>query len=163
MLIQQIAAPCPPSTHPATTSSTPPTPYPHPHPAPQLWKRLFPSAAVSFIELDAKCAESFRADIEATGGRLYTGPQADPATLAPVLADAASLGPFDLIVDDGGHHPEHQRRSLELLWPALRPFGVYVVGTHDAGCRAGTAPTRIRAGVLPARLALSKCPASGWM
>lgn len=93
----------------------------------QLWKRLFPHAAVSFIEVDAPCADKFRADIEATGGRLYTGPQAEPATIAPVLADAAAIGPFDLIVDDGGHHPEHQRLSLELLWPTLRPFGLYVI------------------------------------
>ncbi|KAL4448222.1 hypothetical protein ABPG75_005441 [Micractinium tetrahymenae] len=92
-----------------------------------LWRRLFPRAAISFIEIDAQCAEKLRTDIEATGGRLYIGPQAEPATVAPVLTDAASLGPFDLIVDDGGHHPVHQRLSLELLWPALRPFGLYVI------------------------------------
>jgi hypothetical protein len=94
----------------------------------KLWRALFPRAAVSFIEYHANCAKEFQADIEATGGRLFTGSQADPKVLGAVVGWASRIGGFDLIIDDGGHDPVHQRQSLEgLFGPALRPGGVYVV------------------------------------
>jgi hypothetical protein len=36
-------------------------------------------------------------------------------------------GGFDLVVDDGGHTMAQQRASLEGLWRAVRPGGLYVV------------------------------------
>ena len=58
----------------------------------QLWQRLFPKAQISFIEGDGACAEKFRSVIEATGGRLYVGLQADAAAIAQVTAGIAGLG-----------------------------------------------------------------------
>ncbi len=35
--------------------------------------------------------------------------------------------PFDIILDDGGHMPNQQKRSFEALFPLLHPTGVYIV------------------------------------
>lgn len=99
----------------------------------QLWKALFPRAAVSFIEFDGPCAEGFRAQIEATGGQLFIGPQADGAVMAAAVEAGQKAGGYDLIVDDGGHVPTDQRASLEGLWPALRPGGLFVVCAAECG------------------------------
>jgi len=36
-------------------------------------------------------------------------------------------GPFDVIIDDGSHMTADQQKTFELLWPAVRPGGVYVI------------------------------------
>ena len=55
-------------------------------------------------------------------------PQADGSLLAEVVSDASEDGEgFDVIVDDGGHHPDMQMASLAGLWPALKSGGVYIV------------------------------------
>ena len=39
---------------------------------------------------------------------------------------AAQVGPFDIIVDDGGHRMREQRMSLETLFKHVKPGGVYL-------------------------------------
>jgi hypothetical protein len=36
-------------------------------------------------------------------------------------------GPFDLVIEDGSHHPVHQRNCLVETLPFVRPGGVYVL------------------------------------
>lgn len=52
------------------------------------------------------------------------GDQADPAFLEEV---ARRHGPFDVVIDDGGHMVSQQVASLEVLLPHVRPGGVYLV------------------------------------
>lgn len=42
------------------------------------------------------------------------------------LAMMASKG-FDIIIDDGSHHPDHQLRSFLTLFPHVPPGGIYVI------------------------------------
>ncbi len=62
----------------------------------------------------------------------------DRLTLINMDHNHAALGAIfkagcaDIIVDDGCHHPPVQRRSHELLWPALKPGGMYWV--EDINC-----------------------------
>ena len=49
--------------------------------------------------------------------------QADAAT----LRECAEHGPFDLIVDDGSHFPEHQMLAFETLFAAVKPGGVFII------------------------------------
>jgi predicted O-methyltransferase YrrM len=44
-----------------------------------------------------------------------------------VLETADSGVLYDLIVDDGGHSMKQQQASLEGLWDALKPGGVYII------------------------------------
>jgi len=36
-------------------------------------------------------------------------------------------GPFDVIIDDGGHKPGQHLASLQALWPHVKPGGWYVI------------------------------------
>ncbi len=49
-------------------------------------------------------------------------------------------GPFDLIVDDGGHDGPTVVRSFALLWPLVRPGGYYVVEDWAVALRASERP-----------------------
>jgi len=49
------------------------------------------------------------------------------------------LGSWDVIIDDGSHHPEHVIFSLFSLWKSVRPGGIYVVEDLETGYwKAGT-------------------------
>lgn len=37
----------------------------------------------------------------------------------------ADHGPFDVVVDDGGHRPEQQKTSFIHLFPHVKPGGLY--------------------------------------
>lgn len=36
-------------------------------------------------------------------------------------------GPFDIVIDDGGHKPHQHLSSLEALWPFMKPGGWYCI------------------------------------
>lgn len=55
------------------------------------------------------------------------GDQADVGFLQRFAADTTADGLFDLVIDDGGHSMEQQIVSLERLWPAVKPGGLYVI------------------------------------
>lgn len=67
-----------------------------------VWREFLPKARISILEFDAKCAESFRDKVE----QLFTGDQSDFAKLAQV----GKAGPYDVIIDDGGHTNKQQVR-----------------------------------------------------
>jgi len=52
------------------------------------------------------------------------GDQANPADLARVQEEH---GPFDVIIDDGGHTVNQQITSAEVLFPLLNDAGVYLI------------------------------------
>jgi hypothetical protein len=55
---------------------------------------------------------------------IVQGSQADGAFLAKV---AAEHGPFDMVIDDGSHVPEHVILSFNTLFPAVSSEGFYVI------------------------------------
>ena len=52
------------------------------------------------------------------------GDQEDPEFLASVVAEH---GPFDIVIDDGGHTMGQQIASIETLFPSVSDGGVYLV------------------------------------
>ena len=61
---------------------------------------------------------------------VHAGDQADRALLRRLADD---YGPFDVVIDDGGHTAAQQVASFEALFPGLRPRGAYVVeDTHTS-------------------------------
>ncbi len=55
---------------------------------------------------------------------LEVGKQED---VAFQVAFAGRHGPFDLVIDDGGHAPEQHLASLAALWPHIKPGGWYAI------------------------------------
>jgi len=91
-----------------------------------LWKGFFgPDARLTFADIEPTCTRFAEPGIE-----IEIGDQADPEFLK---AMAARRGPFDLIIDDGGHMMHQQKASFTHLWPHLKDGGIYVIeDTHTS-------------------------------
>jgi hypothetical protein len=86
-----------------------------------MWQRFFgPGMEIVGIDVDPTAKQL--ADPRIT---VLLGDQEDTAFLESVVAEH---GPFDIIIDDGGHTMGQQIASIEALFPAaLRDGGVYLV------------------------------------
>lgn len=71
------------------------------------------------IDIDQRCADLARRNIH-----IRNGDQSDRDFLRRVVAED---GPFDVIIEDGSHLPEHQIIAFEELWSAVKPGGVMLV------------------------------------
>ncbi|MBC6437049.1 MAG: class I SAM-dependent methyltransferase [Rhodobacteraceae bacterium] len=91
-----------------------------------MWKGYFgPNARLAFVDIDPACRD--HAEPATT---VEIGDQTDPAFLADV---AQKHGPFDVVIDDGGHMMNQQITSFEHLWPHLSDQGLYLVeDTHTS-------------------------------
>lgn len=60
--------------------------------------------------------------------------QGDQAALTRIVDDARSSEPLDLIIDDGSHILGPTRASFEVLFPRLRPGGLFVIEDWSSEC-----------------------------
>lgn len=92
----------------------------------RMWRDFFAEgSAVSFIDIDPACRA-----LELPGTEIRIGDQTDAGFLGAL---GREKGPFDLIVDDGGHQMHQQIGSFRALWPHLKDGGLYVVeDTHTS-------------------------------
>ncbi|KAK3288873.1 hypothetical protein CYMTET_3667 [Cymbomonas tetramitiformis] len=81
-----------------------------------LWTRYFtnPLVEITFIELDAQCVQRFGEQIYKNGKKVsvVAGDQANVSLLAEVTR---RYGPFDVVIDDGGHTFHQQRTCIEFF------------------------------------------------
>lgn len=85
-----------------------------------IWRRYFgPDALIIGVDIDPRCR-----GYEDGHTLVRIGSQADPAFLQAL---AAEFSDFDVILDDGGHTMEQQLTSFEMLYPTVRPGGIYMV------------------------------------
>jgi len=83
------------------------------------WKEYIPNIELTYIENEAECAEKFRDQLK----NLIVGSQSD----FDLLKKAEISGPYDVIVDDGGHSRKMNINALIGLWPFLKSGGVYII------------------------------------
>ena len=83
----------------------------------KMWRTYFPNATVVGFDIDLS---RFGDDLDRI--ELVQGDQSDPVALMQLR----ERGPFDLIVEDGDHVPAHQLLAFEVLFPAVKPGGIYV-------------------------------------
>jgi hypothetical protein len=96
-----------------------------------MWLHYFPLATATVFEYDGSCVDAWVAadpmgiGREALARRVtwVKGDQSKVADLQPLLA----RGPFDFVLDDGGHSFSQQIVSLVTLLPAVRPGGMYIL------------------------------------
>ena len=84
-----------------------------------LWSEYFPKAQIVGADIDIE-----RCEILPDRCRLW---QVDQSSHESLVNMAKHLGPWDVIIDDGSHDPQHQRVTFEVLWPYLRPGGLYCI------------------------------------
>lgn len=89
-----------------------------------LWRSYFgPGSRIVGLDIDPDCAA-----LAGEGISIYIGDQADGALLRRIVAEC---GPFDIVLDDGGHRMSQMITSFEVLYPTLACPGVYMVeDTH---------------------------------
>jgi hypothetical protein len=56
--------------------------------------------------------------------RIFHGHQQDVSVLDRIVQEC---GPFDLVIDDGGHRPAEQIASFGFLWGHVKPGGWYAI------------------------------------
>ena len=96
-----------------------------------LWLNYFPAATVSMFEYNRHCVTTFVqqnplnfSETDFSRINIFVGDQSSPADL---LHAVKAAGPFDVIVDDGGHSMLQQIVSLSTLLPFVKPGGVYIL------------------------------------
>ena len=91
-----------------------------------MWVGYFGKGAhLSFVDIDPDCRNHTE-----PGTFVEIGDQADPAFLAEL---AEKHGPFEIVIDDGGHMMHQQITSFEHLWPHISDKGLYLVeDTHTS-------------------------------
>jgi hypothetical protein len=80
---------------------------------------LGPKAKVIGLDINPECKQWERNGLE-----VLIGDQASPEFLNQMVAPK---GPFDVILDDGGHIPDQQLVSFLSLWPTVKEGGIYMV------------------------------------
>ena len=86
----------------------------------RVWRRYFGKATRYVgIDINPNCKEA-----ESEHIHIETGSQEDPLFLASICL---RYGPFDFIVDDGGHTTRMIMTSLRILWWCLNDGGVYAI------------------------------------
>ena len=86
----------------------------------KMWHDYFGAESrLTFLDIDPACKA-----FEVPGLTVEIGDQSDGIFLQDV---ATKHGPFDIIIDDGGHKMHQQIASFNALWPRLSDCGLYVV------------------------------------
>ncbi|RMY68050.1 hypothetical protein D0863_07383 [Hortaea werneckii] len=85
------------------------------------WLEYLPNVDLYYIEYDAACAAKWAANT--TAATIFSGDQANVEFLQRFMREAGT--DFDVIIDDGGHQMNQQITSLQYLWRAVKPGGIY--------------------------------------
>lgn len=87
----------------------------------QMWRDYFGRKAhIIGVDIDPRCLTI------KTGPRIQVviGDQEDREFLAKL---AEEHGPFDVIIEDGGHTMTQQINTFEVIWPHVRTGGVFLI------------------------------------
>ena len=86
---------------------------------------IFAEVELIGVELDPAASQ-----YASEGFTILIGDQSDSVLLGELVE---KHGPFDVVIDDGSHLSEHQLATLQALWPAVVPGGLYAVeDTHTS-------------------------------
>ncbi|KKU82103.1 MAG: hypothetical protein UY07_C0003G0004 [Parcubacteria group bacterium GW2011_GWA1_47_8] len=84
-----------------------------------MWREYLPKAKIIGADVDEKCKQ-----FEGDGIKIYIGDQEDVDFLLDL---EHKEGPFDIIIDDGGHTMGQQITTFKTLFPLLAEGGMYVI------------------------------------
>ncbi|HXC95083.1 MAG TPA: class I SAM-dependent methyltransferase [Edaphobacter sp.] len=84
----------------------------------RMWKTYFPKSKIVGIDLcDKSQFREHRIDIR----------QCDQTDANTIRQLSTEYGGFDIIIDDGSHLNEHVITTFQILFPLLRPNGIYSI------------------------------------
>lgn len=90
----------------------------------QLWEKYFEHPKVILGLAYGPASENVEQKEQIlTHVEIFRGDQSEPNTMAHLR----DKGPWDIIIDDASHVPQHQVYSLFHLWQSVKPGGIYVI------------------------------------
>lgn len=88
----------------------------------KMWEAYFPNAVIVAIDINsAKYLDNDRIQTFVV----------DQSNKKELQEFAEQQTPFDVIIDDGSHHPAHQQLTLSILFPMLSAGGLYIIEDLD--------------------------------
>ncbi|CKG92187.1 putative O-methyltransferase [Mycolicibacterium smegmatis] len=87
----------------------------------KMWREFLPDTTIVGLDINQNSAQF---DDPERDVHVRIGDQTDTSFLSSVDDE---FGPFDVILDDGGHTPNQMISSFQFLFPRLKPGGVYLV------------------------------------
>lgn len=97
------------------------------------WLEWLPNVDLYFIEYDGACATKWAG--QTAGATVATGDQANATFLVEFMEEYGM--DFDIIIDDGGHSMDQQKTSINTLWQAVKPGGIYICEDLQTSYMAG--------------------------
>lgn len=88
-------------------------------PSLEMWRAYFPNATLFGFDIDDFSA------VKIDRCEIIRGDMSSRTDLARLLA--AADGGFDIVIDDGSHASHHQQIALGVLFPHVRPGGLYII------------------------------------
>lgn len=85
----------------------------------RLWADYFPNGRIHGVDIEDKSAHDVPPRI-----KTHKGDQTDAAFLGRVIDE---IGAPDIIIDDGSHINRHLFETFDILFPRLRPDGIYIL------------------------------------
>jgi SAM-dependent methyltransferase len=85
----------------------------------KMWRDYFPRATIYGIDIVPKT------ELDSDRIKTFVADQANRSQLESFVGKSG--GHFDIIIDDGGHHMNHQQISLGFLFKYVKPGGYYII------------------------------------
>jgi len=85
----------------------------------KMWRDYFPNATIHGVDINPRCK-----DFESDRIKVHIGNQSDEQFLDYLRN---SLGPTDILIDDGSHITHHQIKTYEFLIPIMKANSFYVI------------------------------------
>jgi hypothetical protein len=116
-----------------------------------IWMEYFPRAEIIVeVEFDGKCLAGFEDRFKSTPATWVTTTpaswakglehvrfeQGDGASALSVVRLGMKHGPFDVVIDDGGHTMKQQIVSFASMWKFIKPGGLYIIEDLHCGLYA---------------------------
>lgn len=96
----------------------------------RMWSHYFSNDSTIYgLDIDPRC-KNYEKHHQWKNIKIYIGSQDDQEVISQMAKDSKSG--FDVILDDGSHVNELTIKSFNLLFPLLKPGGIYII--EDLGC-----------------------------
>ena len=97
----------------------------------KVWRKTLPETELWEADVNGPCVQKHEHSLTRQGINYLVGDQGDPATLEEWMR--LSGGHFDAIIDDGGHKNSQLLTTFDVLWPHVRPGGIYFMEDLSVG------------------------------
>ena len=101
----------------------------------RLWRSLLPETELWEADVNGRCVEKHRESLLQLGIHALVGNQSDSTVLREWMRQSG--GEFDAIIDDGGHKNSMILGTFDVLWPFVKPGGVYFIEDLSVGRLSG--------------------------